>query len=119
MEAWRRCMIGVVPSVWPDPCPTVAMEAMAMGKPVVASRIGGLTDIVADGDTGMLVPPGDVDALSGALARLTEDASLRTRWGEAGRRRFDLFRAGDVVPRIEQVYAGLLARRSQPADHRG
>ena len=54
-----------------------------------------------------------------AQARLTEDASLRTRWGEAGRRRFDLFRAGDVVPRIEQVYAGLLARRSQPADHRG
>jgi len=69
MTAWRHSLIGVVPSIWPDPCPTVAMEAMAVGKPVIASRIGGLPDIVVDGETGLLVPPDDAVALRGPTKR--------------------------------------------------
>jgi glycosyltransferase involved in cell wall biosynthesis len=108
MEAWRRCMLGVVPSIWPDPCPTVAMEAMAMAKPVIASRIGGLTDIVVHEETGLLVPPDDPAALGSALDRLVRDPSLRARMGEAGHRRLRLFCADDVVPRIEQAYRDVL-----------
>ena len=65
----------------------VAREAMAFGRPVVATAVGGLTDAVEDEVTGLLVPPGDPDALRGALERLLEDADLRRRLGEAGRER--------------------------------
>jgi glycosyltransferase involved in cell wall biosynthesis len=62
-------------------------EAMAHGRPVVASAVGGLRDLVVDGETGLLVPPGDVAALRTALERLLGDAELRRRLGEAGRTR--------------------------------
>jgi glycosyltransferase involved in cell wall biosynthesis len=65
----------------------VCAEAMAHGRPVVASAVGGLLDLVVDGETGLLVPPGDVDALRGALQRLLADRELRRRMGQAGRAR--------------------------------
>jgi D-inositol-3-phosphate glycosyltransferase len=65
----------------------VAAEAMAHGRPVVASAVGGLLDLVVHGETGLLVPPGDVDALRGALGQLLGDEHLRRRMGEAGRAR--------------------------------
>ncbi len=65
----------------------VCAEAMAHGRPVVASAVGGLLDLVADGETGIHVPPGDVDALRAALQRLLDDRELRRRMGEAGRER--------------------------------
>jgi glycosyltransferase involved in cell wall biosynthesis len=63
------------------------LEAMAHGRPVVASATGGLLDLVEDGVTGLLVQPGDTDALRAALERLLGDAGLRARWGAAGRER--------------------------------
>jgi colanic acid/amylovoran biosynthesis glycosyltransferase len=62
-------------------------EAMAHGKPVVASAVGGLKDLVVDGETGLLVPPRDVAALRAALQRLLADGDLRRRFGSAGRER--------------------------------
>jgi glycosyltransferase involved in cell wall biosynthesis len=62
-------------------------EAMAHGKPVVAGAVGGLLDLVADGETGLLVPPGDPGALRTALARLLADRDLRRRLGAAARER--------------------------------
>ena len=63
------------------------LEAMAHGRPVVASAVGGLLDLVVDGETGIHVPPGDVAALRAALERLLDDRELRRKLGEAGRRR--------------------------------
>jgi glycosyltransferase involved in cell wall biosynthesis len=63
------------------------LEAMAHGVPVVASGVGGLLDLVVDGETGLVVPPGDVRALRAALERLLGDPELRRRMGEAARRR--------------------------------
>ena len=65
----------------------VCAEAMAHGRPVVASAVGGLLDLVVDGETGLLVAPGDVAALRSALDRLLADADLRRRLGEAARER--------------------------------
>jgi glycosyltransferase involved in cell wall biosynthesis len=65
----------------------VCAEAMAYGRPVVASAVGGLLDLVVDGETGLLVPPGDVHALREALERLVGDADLRSRLGTAARER--------------------------------
>jgi glycosyltransferase involved in cell wall biosynthesis len=62
-------------------------EAMAQGRPVVASAVGGLLDLVVDGETGLLVPPRDVPALRAALERLLADEELRRRLGAAGRER--------------------------------
>ena len=63
------------------------LEAMAYGKPVVASAVGGLLDLVVDGETGLLVPPRDTAALRRALERLLGDADRRRRLGAAGRER--------------------------------
>lgn len=104
MTAWHHSLAGIVPSIWPDPCPTVAMEAMAAGKPVVASDIGGLPDIVADGETGILVPPRDPEALRAALAKLIGDPQLAATMGSAGRARVGSFHASSVITAIESVY---------------
>lgn len=109
MSAWGRSTVALAPSIWPDPCPTVAMEAMSMGRPVIASRIGGLSDIVADGESGILVPPGDVEALRAAIQHLLADSHRRNRMGIAARQRVVQFQAQTIVPRIEQVYRELLA----------
>jgi glycosyltransferase involved in cell wall biosynthesis len=63
------------------------LEAMAMRKPVVATTTGGLPEIVQDGETGMLVPPGDADALAKAVSSLLQDPARCRRLGEAGRAR--------------------------------
>ena len=109
MEAWRRSIMALVPSIWPDPCPTVVMEAMAMGRPVVASSIGGIPDIVTDGETGFLVTPADERALRVAIERLLDDSALREQMGARARQRVVQFQASSVVPRIEQVYQEILA----------
>jgi glycosyltransferase involved in cell wall biosynthesis len=62
-----------------------AVEAAAVGLPIVASDVGGLPEVVVQGETGFLVPPADVDALTGRLAQLISDSTLRCRMGEAGR----------------------------------
>jgi glycosyltransferase involved in cell wall biosynthesis len=67
--------------------PISVLEAMAAGLPVVATDVGGVHEVVLDGETGRLVPPGDVRALAAALSEMVDDAELRERWGRAGRRR--------------------------------
>jgi glycosyltransferase involved in cell wall biosynthesis len=72
---------------WTEGLPLVVLEAMALGRPVVATNVGGTPELVADGETGLLVPPRDVDALTAALRRVLDDEGLRRKLGEAGRRR--------------------------------
>jgi glycosyltransferase involved in cell wall biosynthesis len=84
--------------------PVSIIEAMAAGLPVVATAVGGVPELVVDGETGVLVPARDVDALARALGRLVRDPELRARLGEAGRKRaealFDL-------PRFREAHLGL------------
>ena len=70
MAAWDRCLFGVVPSVWPEPLGVVSLEAMSRSKAVIGSAVGGITDIVVDGETGFLTEPGDVDELAARMAEL-------------------------------------------------
>jgi glycosyltransferase involved in cell wall biosynthesis len=111
MAAWQRCMIGFAPSLWNEPCATVPMEAMAMGKPVIATRIGGLIDIVGDGETGILVEPGNVEQLTGAMQQLINDESLRQEMGDAGKHRVRRFQESTVVPQYEHLYERLVTAR--------
>jgi glycosyltransferase involved in cell wall biosynthesis len=108
MEAWRRCGLALVPSTWGEPCPTVVMEAMASGKPVVGTMTGGIPELVEDGVTGMLVPPGDSRALALAIATLLGQPDLAARLGVAGRERVRRFQASTVVAEIEELYLDVM-----------
>lgn len=90
----------------------VLLEAMASGKPVVATRVGGIVDVVRDGETGILVPPGDSKALAEAIITLLKDEDLARRMGEAGRRRIDSkFSARTMVEKTEKVYEELIEKK--------
>lgn len=75
-----------------------------MGKPVIASRIGGLSDIVRHNKTGILFAPGNIDELSAAMDALQRNASSRNAMGAMARQEIINFQAGSVVSRIEQIY---------------
>ncbi len=85
-QLYARAAIVACPS-YREGFGVVCAEAMAYGRPVVASAVGGLLDLVVDGETGLLVPPGDVEALRAALEQLLGDADLRRRFGAAARAR--------------------------------
>ena len=111
MQAMAKCRFVVIPSQWPDPAPTVAYEAMSQRRAIIATNIGGLGDIVVDGETGILVPPGDLSRLGGAILRLLQSPETAQAIGERGYERFiDNYTAAVVIPRIINVYEGLLAR---------
>ena len=90
--------------------PTALLEAMAAGVPVVATAVGGVPDAVADGETGLLVPPGDETALAGAIARLGADAPLRARLAAGARRAADAYRVATVADAAERLYERLATR---------
>jgi glycosyltransferase involved in cell wall biosynthesis len=105
--------IFVLASYW-EGMPGAIMEAMASKLPVVATRVGGVPELVVDGETGLLVPPRDPAALASALAQLIGDGALRRRMGEAGQRRILAhFRLEDKVRELEEVYVRLA--RQTPA----
>jgi glycosyltransferase involved in cell wall biosynthesis len=99
-----RASVVVCPSRR-DGLPVVCAEAMAHARPVVASAVGGLPDMVRDGETGLLVPPRDPVALRGAIDRLLADAELRRRLGRAARERIAELCAWErVLDRTIQAY---------------
>ncbi|HEY0388971.1 MAG TPA: glycosyltransferase [Gaiellales bacterium] len=79
----------VMPSICHDNCPLAVIEAMAWGKPVIGSRVGGIPELVRDGEDGLLVPHGDPAALGAAMLRLQGDPELAERLGRAGRARVE------------------------------
>jgi glycosyltransferase involved in cell wall biosynthesis len=92
------CELLVLPSK-SESFPLVLLEAMAAGRPIVATRVGGVPDAVVDGQCAILVPPEDPELLAGAMATLLDDAAMRQKFGEFGRRRaqemFSMERIGD------------------------
>jgi glycosyltransferase involved in cell wall biosynthesis len=106
LGAWRAARIGVVPSVWPEPLGLVSVEAQLSGAAVIASASGGLRDVVQHEENGLRVPPGDVRALSEAMARLWDDDDLRHRVSARGKETARAFTAPRVVDRLLKIYAG-------------
>jgi glycosyltransferase involved in cell wall biosynthesis len=104
--------ICVVPSAWDDPFPLVACEAMAAGKPVIASRRGGLSQIVVEGETGLLVQSEDSSALHCALESLLNDSERVVRLGNQARERSRQFSWSRIADKLDDIYGQLPARRS-------
>lgn len=94
---WRRdiydvlqaMQLVVVPTITPEPAALTLIEAMALERPLVASRTGGTPELVVDGETGLLVNPGDASQLGAAILRLLDDPDLARSLGAAGRRRVE------------------------------
>jgi glycogen(starch) synthase len=104
LAAFRRCTVAVLPSIWPDPCPTTVLEAMASGRPVITTSIGGMIDMI-DGDTsGVLVSPGSVSELAVAIDRLLADDQERARLGAGALEKVRGFTATAVAGQLETVY---------------
>ena len=85
----------------------VLLEAMAAGKPVIGADIPGYRDVIEDGETGILVPPGQTGMLADAISRLVEDTGERSRMGENGRRKAREYDWTRLAARIENIYRGL------------
>jgi glycosyltransferase involved in cell wall biosynthesis len=108
----ERAAVVVVPSLG-EGFGMVALEAMERGRAVIVSAVGGLPEIVADGETGLLVPPGDADALAAAIRELAADPARVAAMGAAGRRRaLETFSQARCTEGIEALYEAALAEVS-------
>ena len=100
--------VFVQPSVWGEPFPLSVLEAVSAGLPVVASRIGGLSEMVMDGQTGFLAEPDNPSALAEALLRLLDDRTLARAMGLAGRQRVErMFSWEGIAEKVKSCYAAL------------
>ena len=101
--------IFVLPTCYREGLGLAVIEAMAAGKPVVASNIGGISEAVEEGVNGILVPPNDAKALANAVISLFEDKEKLVRMGNEGQRICrEKFSAGEMVSKIEEVYESVL-----------
>ena len=105
---YRNADILVVPSRF-EPFGLVLLEGMARGLPIIASRVGGMPELVGESGSALWVPPGDPGALAEAIERLADDPALRRRMGSAGRPRAAAFDWARRIPEVVSVYREALA----------
>ncbi len=109
-QLYQQIDICVVPSAWPEPFGIVALEAMASGKAVIVTRVGGLQTILKDGKEGFIINPKDADGLTSRLQQLMDNPQLRERMGQAGRKKTEEIYDWDVI--YEKYYRPLFSRKN-------
>ena len=115
-QLYSHAAVFACPSVY-EPFGLINLEAMACETPVVASAVGGILEVVVDGETGLLVEPARPDVLAEALTRVLANPALGRSMGRAGRRRVETrFSWSSVAERTEQVYSDAIAefKRASP-----
>ena len=120
VQLYSHAAVFACPSIY-EPFGLINLEAMACGTPVVASRVGGIPEVVVDGETGWLVPPGDPAALAEALRVSLADPTRARRMGEAGRRRVEAHFSWDrIAEHTLAVYRDAIAAKAaaRAAGHR-
>ena len=103
--------IAAVPSIWPEAFGYAAIEALAVGTPVIASNHGALPELVPEGKAGLLIPPGNAPALAAALDKLLSDPALRSQYGEFGRSWVERYEAVPVAREYVRLYEQLASAR--------
>jgi phosphatidylinositol alpha-mannosyltransferase len=109
---YAACDVFCSPATGGESQGIVLLEAMASGRPVVASHIAGYRDVVAPGRTGLLVPPGDAAALADAIVRLLEEPRQRAAIGAAARAAALAYAWPSVVDRLEAIFAAAVGSRA-------
>ncbi len=108
IELYSQARVFVCPSIY-EPFGIINLEAMACKTPVVASSVGGIKEVVVDGKTGLLVPPGDSQELARAISNLLQDEKMQQEFGEAGRKRVEEHFSWDSIARqTKEMYLELL-----------
>lgn len=102
-DEYAATSLLVIPSLWPENQPTVAMEALAVGRPIIGSRVGGIPELIQNGKTGAIVEPGDIEALAAATISLlsAEDIAVKAHDAHISAEQFGL---EQFITRIEAVY---------------
>ncbi len=114
LAEYAACSLFVLPS-FQETAPMAVQQALAAGVPVVATRVGGMPALVKDGETGLVVPSGDSDALAAAILRLLEDDDLRAGMGERARQDArERFLPAVVAAKTKAVYDEILGRANRP-----
>lgn len=108
VSGFQHALTAVLPSAWPDPCPTTVLEAMAIGTPLVTTHQGGIADMVVPDQSALVVPPNDIDATTTALERVIADEQLRSRLVQAARVDVEPFLLSRVTDRLEALYSSLV-----------
>jgi glycosyltransferase involved in cell wall biosynthesis len=114
-HGWARCLWHPATS---EGLGTAVIDAMALRVPPVAFQVGGLPELIVDGVTGLLVPPGDVRSFANAAATLVRDADLRMRLGAAGPARAEVFSVAHMAEGTSRVYQRVLRRSLEHASSR-
>jgi len=105
LSLMRRARAVVVPSVWLEPFGLVALEPQGLRTAVIASKIGGLGEVLVDGQTGFYVEPEDIDGLARVMRRIYEDPGLARKMGEMGRLRYEAVYDVDVhMEKLKNIY---------------
>jgi glycosyltransferase involved in cell wall biosynthesis len=108
VSGFAHARAAVLPSQWPDPCPTTVLEAMALGAPLVTTPMGGISDMVRDEDSALVVPPGDVAATAAALDRVHTDLDLGRRLAAGAQVEVQRYLQSRVASEFEAIYGSLV-----------
>jgi glycosyltransferase involved in cell wall biosynthesis len=114
VSGFVHALAAVLPSKWPDPCPTTVLEAMALGAPLVTTHMGGIADMVVDGESALVVPPDDVDATHAALERIIAEPDLRERLSAQASVEVRRYLQSTVAGQLEGIYGRLVSAGSAP-----
>lgn len=108
-KEYKRSSIVIVPSVWPEPFGLIGPEAMSVGRPIIATNVGGIPEWLDDGRTGLLVPPKDSDAIAEKVIYLLKRPKLMQKMGISGRKRVEKeFNIEDYAKEVENVYKKII-----------
>jgi glycosyltransferase involved in cell wall biosynthesis len=109
LSGFGHALSAVLPSRWPDPCPTTVLEAMALGAPLVTTHMGGIADMVTDGESALVVPPGDVAATAAALTRVGAEPALREQLSAQASVEVRRYLQSTVARQLEGIYGRLVS----------
>jgi glycosyltransferase involved in cell wall biosynthesis len=112
---YDQAEVIVIPSVWPETLGTVALDAMAAGRPAVASTSGGLPEVVIDNVTGRLVPRRDPKALADALIGILTSPETAKRMSAASLENAANWRLAEFITKMEEIYERVVSKASEPA----
>lgn len=112
-NVYQTSDVIVMPSRWNEPLGLINLEAGACRKPVVATRVGGIPEVIEEGVTGFLVEPGDVEALARRVGELIDNPERRRRMGDAGRRRVEREFASKTVVEFEDLLLRYIAEAAR------
>jgi glycosyltransferase involved in cell wall biosynthesis len=108
VSGFAHARATVLPSAWPDPCPTTVLEAMALGAPLVTTPMGGIADMVRAEESALVVPPGDVAGTAAALQRLLAEPELGSRLAAQARMEVRRYLQSRVAADFEEIYGSLV-----------